>query len=240
MKAKLQSGEYVAVQNPDRRAHSSVWVTFRVVKDGRSTLNVGATVCSMCGFVLRSLGDSCTTTMKRHIRVDGRCISSEEGEGAGVVHGPRPNLKTPKKRPLPPPDAKRYGKDLAAASCAESMLSFDAVCGEPIAGLLQGMIDIVNRYGPVDVKEVLPCAPTLSEHVKEQARVIRAENTVPHVKEALAAEACAATVDEWKEEMMQQPFLSFVVHTVEKGRLQSNYLVTIAYNEDDAKGMLGV
>ncbi len=107
-----------------------MWVTFRVVKDGLSTLNVGANVCSLCGFVLRSQGDSCTTTMKRHSRVDGRCLH-EEGAGGGAGGsgvGGRPNLRTPKKRPLAPPDAKRYGKDLTAASCAEAMLSFDALC----------------------------------------------------------------------------------------------------------------
>lgn len=76
------------------------------------------------------------------------------------------------------------------------------------------------------------------EHGKEQANAIRAETTVPRTKQAVSAGECAATVDEWTENMTKQPYISFVVYTVQKDGLQVDYLVTIANNQEDAKGML--
>ena len=220
VKGKVDSKEYITIENPSKK-RSSVWRSFKVVVDAGSKLPVGAHLCTACGHLLRAQYDGSTTTMKRHLQF--RC-------GKGEFN----TLN----RPAPPPVAKEYAKNVAAGTCAEGLISFEALCNnEAMADLLQAMIDLGHAFGPLDVSEVMPSSTTVSDYIKTEAERIRQQETIPKFKAAVAAGACAATVDGWTEHMTSQPYLTLTIHFInDEWYLEMEYLLTIPFDEDEETG----
>lgn len=214
VKAKLASGEYITRPTGGKR-HSAVWDVFEVVVEAKTGLPVGANFCTQCKEPCRASGESGTTTMSRHIRY--RC------KAEGVLN-----------RPIPNSDAKNHAKKAAARACAEGMLSFDSVTSDGVVDLMQTMVDIGARHGPVSAVELIPCANTLAAHLRAEANAIRAEE-VPKIKAAMEEGACAATVDSWTESKTQHHYLSLTVHYIDDiwWNLQSEYLLTIGFDDDE-------
>lgn len=216
VREKLSSGAYKSQPNPNPLAHSHVWETFHVVVDTVTGLLVGANICTRCRMLLSAINDGCTSTMNRHVRY--RCAEGDAGN-----------------RKPPSPEAKNLARRAAAEACAEGMMSFESMTGDGMVRFAQTLVDIGARCGPkpVDAKQLMPCATSMSNYVRDEAARVR-EEVVPTVKAAMAENACAATVDTWTEEKTKQHFISFTVHFVDKEWvLQSEYLITIQFDEDE-------
>ena len=218
VRGKLEEEKYKATPNP-RPTKSKAWESFHVVVDATSNIEVGAVQCVKCSYLLKTQADGCTSTMTRHLR-----------ERCGGELGQR-------KRPLPSVKAKQQGKDAVGKACAEDMLSFEAVAGsEGMLDLLQSMVDIGSTYGRVDVRELLPEPCTISEHVKKEAKKIRAK-IIPAIKKAMRDGACAATIDGWTDDFTKQKYICLTVHFVNsQWELETEYLVTIAVDDEEESG----
>ncbi|KAJ1530248.1 hypothetical protein ONE63_005171 [Megalurothrips usitatus] len=205
--AKIESGEYVCVQNTTRvkgqrpeaegDAQFNLWTEFLIVVHKTTKLRVVAVQCNSCKKIFsHDSSKTGTTSLVSHAR--NAC------PGKRLKDAPYKELTA---------DAKSLFVDKVAEFCASTMSSMNHMTGDALVQLVQTALDIgFHAGGRVDARELVPKdTSTIADRIDAQADVAR-EEVMKRVKEAINDKRCRCTTDMWTDDENHFNFIDVTAH----------------------------
>ncbi|KAK3933129.1 Transposable element Hobo transposase, partial [Frankliniella fusca] len=167
---------------PNKR--SGCWKKFQlVVTNDAEEKDTGFVHCRDCGVYSRNSG---TSGLNRH---ECALVPSESNSTEGVV------LVKVKAHPT----AKNAVLDATAEFCASDLRALSIVEGDGFRALAQTLILVGERFGKVDVQDLLSSPKTIKRRIHELAETERAD-LYPRVQAAAEAGELGCTLDMWLED----------------------------------------
>jgi len=97
--------------------------------------------------------------------------------------------------------------DLCVKFAAVDLRPFQIVNGKGFKELAQGLINIGDRHGKINVNQVLPHPTTISRKTSAVAQRVR-EDFLPEVRKAIQDGACALESDMWTDKYTKRAYLT--------------------------------
>lgn len=129
------------------------------------------------------------------------------------------------------PKDKSMIADKLAICCAKELRPFYMVEGEGFIDFCQALIDLGASKGSMDAKELLPCADTVRNHLKDINGAIKS-NLIEHLK---AIESVNCTADHWTNKYLQERYMTITIHYLDVRNTKIKMRILGTFGVDDMK-----